>query len=114
MIDKLKTDGLEKKVIETTGLIPDAYFSASKIAWILENVDGARKLADEDKLLFGTIDTWLIYNLTGGKVHVTDYTNASRTMLYDIKNLCWDKELLEYFKIPQPLHYCSTSKNTTF
>ena len=84
MIDKLKTDGLEKKVIETTGLIPDAYFSASKIVWILENVDGARKLADEDKLLFGTIDTWLIYNLTGGKVHVTDYTNASRTMLYDI------------------------------
>ena len=100
MIDKLKGDGLEKKFIETTGLIPDAYFAASKIAWILENVDGARKLADEDKLLFGTIDTWLIYNLTGGKVHVTDYTNASRTMLYDIKNLCWDKELLEYFKIP--------------
>lgn len=100
MIDKLKADGLEDKVIETTGLIPDAYFSASKIAWILENIDGARELANENKLLFGTIDTWLIYNLTGGKVHVTDYTNASRTMLYDIKNLCWDEELLEYFKIP--------------
>ena len=102
MIDKLKTDGLEKKVIETTGLIPDAYFSASKIVWILENVDGARKLADEDKLLFGTIDTWLIYNLTGGKVHVTDYTNASRTMLYDIKNLCWDKAKRKPLKLRLP------------
>lgn len=103
MIEQLKADGLEEKVIETTGLIPDAYFSASKIAWILENVAGARALANEGKLLFGTVDTWLIYNLTGGKVHVTDYTNASRTMLYDIKNLCWDKELLEYFKIPDKM-----------
>lgn len=103
MIDKLKEDGLEKKVIETTGLIPDAYFSASKIAWILENVAGARQLANEDKLLFGTVDTWLIYNLTDGKVHVTDYTNASRTMLFDIKNLCWDEELLAYFKIPKSM-----------
>ena len=103
MIDKLKEDGLEKKVIETTGLIPDAYFSASKIAWILENVTGARQLANEDKLLFGTVDTWLIYNLTNGKVHVTDYTNASRTMLFDIKNLCWDEELLAYFKIPKSM-----------
>ena len=103
MIDKLKEDGLEKKVIETTGLIPDAYFSASKIAWILENVTGARQLANEDKLLFGTVDTWLIYNLTNGKVHVTDYTNASRTMLFDIKNLCWDEELLAYFKITKSM-----------
>ena len=101
MIDKLNEDGLKQKVIETTGLIPDAYFSVSKIAWILENVEGARKLSEEGKLLFGTIDSWLIYNLTGGKIHVTDYTNASRTMLFDIKNICWDEELLSYFKIPK-------------
>lgn len=101
MIDKLNEDGLKQKVIETTGLIPDAYFSASKIAWILENVEGARELSEEGKLLFGTIDSWLIYNLTGGKIHVTDYTNASRTMLFDIKNICWDEELLSYFKIPK-------------
>lgn len=103
MIDQLKADGLEKMVIEKTGLIPDAYFSASKIAWILENVEGARELANQDKLLFGTVDTWLIYNLTGGKVHVTDYTNASRTMLFDIHRLCWDDELLNYFKIPRSM-----------
>lgn len=101
MIDKLNEDGLKQKVIEITGLIPDAYFSASKIAWILENVEGARELSEEGKLLFGTIDSWLIYNLTGGKIHVTDYTNASRTMLFDIKNICWDEELLSYFKIPK-------------
>lgn len=103
MIDQLKEDGLETKVIEKTGLIPDAYFSASKIAWILENVDGARALANQGKLLFGTVDTWLIYNLTGGKVHVTDYTNASRTMVYNIHELCWDDELLDYFKIPKSM-----------
>lgn len=90
-------------VIAKTGLIPDAYFSASKIAWILENVDGARELANQNKLLFGTVDTWLIYNLTGGKIHVTDYTNASRTMLFDIHQLCWDDELLAYFKIPKSM-----------
>lgn len=101
MIDQLKEDGLQETVIEKTGLIPDAYFSASKIAWILENVEGTRQLANQGKLLFGTVDTWLIYNLTGGKVHVTDYTNASRTMLYNIHDLCWDDELLEYFKIPK-------------
>lgn len=103
MIDQLKKDGLEQKVIEKTGLIPDAYFSASKIAWILENVEGTRQLANQGKLLFGTVDTWLIYNLTGGKVHVTDYTNASRTMLFNIHDLCWDDELLEYFKIPKSM-----------
>ena len=97
MIEQLKKDGLEEMVIAKTGLIPDAYFSASKIAWILENVDGARELANQNKLLFGTVDTWLIYNLTGGKIHVTDYTNASRTMLFDIHQLCWDDELLAYF-----------------
>lgn len=87
----------------TTGLIPDAYFSASKIAWILENVEGARKLADEGKLLFGTVDTWLLYKLTGGTVHATDYTNASRTMLYNIKEKCWDERLLELFNIPKSM-----------
>lgn len=101
MIDDLIAAGLEETVKEKTGLIPDAYFSASKIAWILENVEGAREKAEEGRLLFGTVDTWLIWHLTKGKVHVTDYTNASRTMLFDIHNLCWDKEILEYFKIPE-------------
>ena len=103
MIDQLVADGMQEYVIEKTGLIPDAYFSASKIAWILQNVPGARQLADEDKLLFGTVDTWLIYNLTGGKVYVTDYTNASRTMLFDIHQLCWDQTLLDYFNIPRSM-----------
>lgn len=101
MIDDLLAAGLEEMVKEKTGLIPDAYFSASKIAWILESVEGAREKAEEGRLLFGTVDTWLIWHLTKGKVHVTDYTNASRTMLFDIQNLCWDKEILEYFKIPE-------------
>ena len=99
-IKKLKADGLEKSVRAKTGLIPDAYFSASKIQWILENVPHAREAAEEGKLLFGTVDTWLMWNLTKGKVHATDYTNASRTMLFDIHKLCWDQELLEYFNIP--------------
>ena len=103
MIEQLVADGLEEYVIKTTGLIPDPYFSASKIAWILENVPGAAKLAEKGRLLFGTVDTWLIYNLTGGKVHVTDYTNASRTMLFNIHDLCWDQKLLDYFKIPRSM-----------
>lgn len=101
MIEKLKADGLEKMIREKTGLIPDAYFSASKIAWILENVPDARKRAVQGELLFGTVDTWLIWHLTKGKVHATDYTNASRTMLFDIHKLCWDREILEYFQIPE-------------
>lgn len=101
IINKLVSDGLSDYVTNTTGLIPDAYFSASKIAWILENVEGARKLADEGKLLFGTVDSWLVWNLTKGRVHVTDYTNASRTMLFDIHKLDWDEKLLDYFKIPR-------------
>jgi len=100
MIEKLKADGLEEKVRKKTGLIPDAYFSGSKVAWILNHVEGARDRAKRGELLFGTVDTWLIWNLTQGKVHVTDYTNASRTMLYDIRKLCWDQELLDYFNIP--------------
>lgn len=100
MIEQLKADGMEQIVKEKTGLIPDAYFSGSKIAWILNQVEGARERAQKGELLFGTVDTWLIWNLTKGGVHVTDYTNASRTMLFDIHNLCWDKEILEYFDIP--------------
>ncbi len=100
MIDRLKKDGLEELVRQKTGLIPDAYFSATKLKWILENVPGARESAENGDLLFGTVDSWLIWNLTRGKVHVTDYTNASRTMLFDIEKLCWDRELLEYFDIP--------------
>ncbi len=99
-IEQLKADGWEEKIREKTGLIPDAYFSASKIAWILDNVPGARQKAEKGEVLFGTVDTWLIWNLTKGAVHVTDYTNASRTMLFDIHRLCWDEEILEYFKIP--------------
>ncbi len=100
-IDALKETGFGEVIRKKTGLIPDPYFSASKIAWILEHVPGAREDAEAGKLLFGTVDTWLIWNLTKGAVHVTDYTNASRTMLYDIHNLCWDQEILDYFKIPK-------------
>lgn len=102
-IDQLKADGMEEKVRAKTGLVPDAYFSATKIVWILENVEGAREKAQKGELLFGTVDTWLIWNLTKGKIHVTDYTNASRTMLYDIHHLKWDEELLEYFGIPETM-----------
>lgn len=98
--EELKAKGLSDYVKETTGLTIDAYFSASKIRWILENVEGAREKAEKGELLFGTIDSWLIYKLTDGKVHITDYTNASRTMLFDIKKLCWDKRLLEEMDIP--------------
>lgn len=100
-INMLVKDGYADVIKAKTGLVPDAYFSATKIAWILSNVAGARKKAEEGRLLFGTVDTWLIWKLTGGAVHVTDYTNASRTMLFDIHNRCWDKELLEKFNIPE-------------
>ena len=87
-------------IIEKTGLIPDAYFSASKIRWILNNVDGARERADRGELRFGTVDTWIIWNLTGGNSHLTDASNASRTMLYDISNGCWDQDLCALFEVP--------------
>ena len=103
MIEKMKADGWAEKVQAKTGLIPDAYFSASKIAWILENVPGVRERAEKGELRFGTVDSWLIWNLTDGAVHATDYTNASRTMLFDIHNLCWDQEILDYFRIPRSL-----------
>lgn len=103
MIDQLKDSGIDKYVQKKTGLIPDAYFSATKIKWILDNVEGAREKADRGELLFGTVDTWLTWKMTEGEVHVTDYTNASRTMLFDIHQLCWDDELLAYFKIPKSM-----------
>lgn len=102
-IERLKKDGLEDYVKNVTGLVPDAYFSGSKIAWILDNVPGARQLAEAGRLAFGTIDSWLIWKMTDGDVHVTDYTNASRTMLYNIHTLSWDDKLLEYFNIPKSM-----------
>ncbi len=100
-IEELKTAGFEQWIKERTGLIPDAYFSGTKLSWILENIPGAREKAESGELLFGTVDTWLVWKLTAGKLHITDYTNASRTMLYDIHNLCWDKKLLEVLQIPE-------------
>lgn len=102
-IERLKNDGLADYVKNVTGLVPDAYFSGSKIAWILDNVPGARQLAEDGRLAFGTIDSWLIWKMTDGDVHVTDYTNASRTMLYNIHTLSWDDKLLEYFNIPKSM-----------
>lgn len=101
IVDDLVKRGYGDIIRYKTGLEPDAYFSGSKIKWLLDNVPGARKRSNAGKLLFGTIDTWLIWKLTGGKVHVTDQTNASRTMLYNIRTLCWDKELLELLDVPE-------------
>ena len=101
IIDDLVKRGCGDTIRYKTGLEPDAYFSGSKIKWLLDNVPGARKRANAGKLLFGTIDTWLIWKLTGGKVHVTDQTNASRTMLYNIRELCWDQELLALLDVPE-------------
>lgn len=100
---QLQNKGFEEYIKKTTGLVVDAYFSATKIKWILDNVDGAREKAEKGCLMFGTIDSWLIYNMTNKKVHVTDYTNASRTMLYDIHNLCWDDRLCEELQIPKSM-----------
>ncbi|MCF2874741.1 MULTISPECIES: glycerol kinase GlpK [unclassified Tenacibaculum] len=101
--ESLKEKGLENHVRKTTGLVIDSYFSATKINWVLNNVKGAKIEAEKGNLLFGTIDTWLLWNLTKGKVHATDYSNASRTMLYDIKNLCWDNQLLQELDIPNSM-----------
>ena len=101
MCDKLRADGVEEYIRKTTGLRIDAYFSATKIKWILDNVPGARDRAENGELLFGTVDTWLIWKLSGGKIHVTDRTNAARTMLYDIHSLTWDKRILEILQIPK-------------
>ena len=98
--DELRARGLAEPIREKTGLVIDAYFSGTKLRWILENVAGARARAERGELLFGTIDTWLIWKLTGGRVHVTDYSNASRTMLYNIRTLRWDEEILKELDIP--------------
>lgn len=100
IIEKLKEAGLSDYISDCTGLVPDAYFSGTKVKWILDNVAGAREKAEAGDLLFGTIDTWLIWKLTGGKVHVTDYTNASRTMLFNIHDLKWDEKILKALEIP--------------
>jgi len=99
--EKLKEKGLKEYIKENTGLILDAYFSGTKLKWILDNVKGARERAEKGELLFGTVDTWLVWKLTAGKVHVTDYTNASRTMLFNIKELKWDKKILKELDIPE-------------
>jgi len=101
IVDSLKNDGLGDYITKTTGLIPDAYFSGTKIKWILDHVEGAREKAKNGEILFGTVDTWLIWKLTGGRAHVTDYTNASRTMIFDIHKLDWDDRLLEALDIPR-------------
>ena len=101
--DALKAKGWTDKIREKTGLIIDAYFSATKVKWILDNVEGARERAEKGELLFGNIDTWLIWNLTRGKAHVTDYSNASRTMLFNIKTLQWDEEILKELNIPRSM-----------
>ena len=101
--NKLVSDGYKDMIHKKTGLIVDAYFSATKVRWILDNVPGAQERAEKGELLFGTIDTWLVWKLTGGKVHVTDYTNAARTMLFNIKDLVWDKEILDILNIPEAI-----------
>ena len=101
--EALKEKGYSELIRQKTGLLLDPYFSGSKVGWILDNVDGARERAQRGELCFGTIDTWLIWNLTAGRVHATDYTNASRTMLFNINTLSWDKELLEIFNIPESI-----------
>ena len=102
-IDELKAQGYDKLIRSKTGLVPDAYFSATKIGWILDNVEGARKKAEAGELLFGTVDTWLIWKLSKGRIFVTDYTNASRTMLFNIHTRSWDDELLELFGVPRSM-----------
>lgn len=103
IINKLIQDGMTDTIKQRTGLVPDAYFSGSKIKWILDNVDGARAKAERGELLFGTVDTWLIWKMTNGRLHITDYTNASRTMLFNIHTLKWDDELLKMLDIPRQM-----------
>jgi len=103
MCDRIRAEGFDKTLRAKTGLVTDAYFSGTKIAWLLENVPGARDRAERGELACGTIDTWLIWRLTGGHTHATDVSNASRTLLFDLKSLAWDEEILRYFKIPASL-----------
>ena len=113
LCEELKAEGAFSDYIkEHTGLLIDAYFSATKLSWILDHVEGARARAEAGELLFGTVDSWLVWKLTGGKAHVTDYTNASRTMLFDIQNLCWDEEICRRLDIPMEMlpQVCSSSQ----
>ena len=103
LCQKLRQEGWTDAVRQKTGLVIDPYFSATKIAWILDNVQGARQMADRGELLFGTVETWLIWKLTGGRVHVTDYSNASRTMLFNINTLQWDEDILALLNIPKSI-----------
>ncbi|MCQ8240617.1 glycerol kinase GlpK [Rhizosaccharibacter radicis] len=103
MCDRMKAEGLEQTVQERTGLVIDAYFSGTKVAWILDNVDGARAKAERGELAFGTVDSWLIWRLTGGRIHVTDETNASRTMLFNIHTREWDDEMLGHLRVPRSM-----------
>lgn len=103
IVEKLISAGMSDEICEKTGLVPDAYFSGTKIQWILDNVDGARSKAENGELLFGTIDSWLMWKLSGGVIHATDYTNAARTMIYNIKELKWDEKLLEILNIPKSM-----------
>jgi glycerol kinase len=101
--NEIKSTEIGKYIGEVTGLVVDSYFSATKIHWILNNVEGAKQKAENGELIFGTVDSWLVWNLTGGRLHVTDYSNASRTMLFNIRELCWDKTILDFFGIPQQI-----------
>src|SRR4030088_2080405 len=103
MCDRLRARKLDRVIRRKTGLVIDAYFSATKVQWILQNVKGARARAQRGELAFGTVDAWLVWNLTRGKVHVTDASNASRTMLYDISKGGWDDQLLELFGVPRSM-----------
>ena len=103
VIDRIVAEGLSENIQEKTGLVPDAYFSGTKIQWILNHVEGAREKAENGQLLFGTIDSWLMWKLSGGVIHATDYTNASRTMIYNINELKWDEELLKILGIPRAM-----------
>lgn len=112
IVDALKEEGLGDYIRENTGLVPDAYFSATKIKWILDQVPGARERAEKGEILFGTVDSWLVWKLTEGAAHVTDYTNASRTMIYNIKSLDWDEKLLKALDIPRAMlpEVCNSSQ----
>src|SRR5271169_3621305 len=103
MCDRIRQEGFDRTLREKTGLVTDAYFSGTNIAWLLENVPGARERAERGELACGTIDAWLIWKLTGGGTHATDVSNASRTLLFNINSLAWDEEILRYFKIPASL-----------
>ncbi len=103
MCDRIRQEGFDRTLREKTGLVTDAYFSGTKIAWLLENVPGARQRAEGGELCAGTIDAWLIWNLTRGRVHATDCSNASRTLLFNLRSLAWDEEILRYFRIPAAL-----------